>query len=78
MDKTKYENKMITNIRGVPLHGLKPGGKRMIKVDKNGTPIEQLWRKRKKDGDIQFVSEEVNLDVEEIDESKKKKKGRDK
>ena len=70
MDETKYENKMITNIRGVSLHGLQPGKSTMIKVDKNGTPIEYLWRKRKKDGDIQFVEDK-------IEKPKKKKKGRD-
>lgn len=36
----------IENKSGVTLHGLKPGGKLPIEVDKNGTPLDKNWRRR--------------------------------
>jgi hypothetical protein len=54
MDKRKFENKMFVNTRKVPLHGLGPGGEIPIEVDKEGTPIDQKWRRRLKDEDIKL------------------------
>jgi hypothetical protein len=39
----------IENKSMVSLHGLKPGKQAVIEVDRNGTPLEQHWRRRLKD-----------------------------
>ena len=50
MKHMEIENKAI-----VPIHGLKSGGKLKIKVDKNGTPLDQHWRRRLRDNDGAIV-----------------------
>jgi len=42
----------ITNKSGVSIHGLKPGGKLPIEVDKDGTPLDKKWRRRVADSKI--------------------------
>jgi hypothetical protein len=39
----------IENKSMVSLHGLKPGKQAVIEVDRDGTPLEQHWRRRLKD-----------------------------
>lgn len=39
----------IENKSMVSLHGLKPGKQAVIEVDRNGTPLEQHWRRRMND-----------------------------
>lgn len=39
----------IENKSMVVLHGLKPGKQAIIEVDRDGTPLEQHWRRRLKD-----------------------------
>lgn len=50
MIKKTFENK-----RSVVLHGWKPGEKRDIKTDKEGTPLDFQTRRRVKDGDFKIV-----------------------
>ena len=54
--KTKMENKMmkaeIENKSAVDLHGLKPGEKRIIEVDREGTPLDKHFRRRLADSII--------------------------
>ena len=42
----------IENKSGVTIHGLKPGGKIIIPVDVNGTPLDKHWRRRLSDSKI--------------------------
>ncbi len=42
----------IENKSMVSLHGLKPGKQAVIEVDRNGTPLEQHWRRRLKDSHL--------------------------
>lgn len=44
MKKMEIENKSK-----VTIHGLKPGGRLAIDVDKHGTPLDKNWRRRVKD-----------------------------
>ena len=50
MAKVKIENRSV-----VTIHGLKPGGSLMVDVDRKGTIIEKLWRRRVNDADAIFV-----------------------
>lgn len=56
---TKWENKLVKktfeNKRDVTLHGWKPGEKRDIETDKEGTPLNFQMRRRLKDGDFKPV-----------------------
>jgi len=42
----------IENKSSVTIHGLKPGGKLPIEVDKEGTPLNKEWRRRVADSKI--------------------------
>lgn len=44
--KVKIENK-----GSVAIHGLKPGGKLDVEIDRNGTIVQKLWRRRVGDND---------------------------
>jgi hypothetical protein len=57
MIKNNWENKkmpkaVIENKSSVNLHGLRPGEKKTIEVDKNNTPLDKEWRRRIRDSDI--------------------------
>lgn len=43
---------IIINKSGVSLHGVKPGGEKVIDVDSHGVPKEQMWRRRIKDSKL--------------------------
>ncbi len=45
------DTKMIENKSVVPIHGLKPGAKIKIKVDRDGIPLDLNWRRRLRDND---------------------------
>lgn len=53
-----YENKdmsktiMYENKSSVTLHGIKPGAKVAVDVDKDGTPLDYHLRRRAKDGKL--------------------------
>lgn len=51
----KLIKKTFENKRSVVLHGWKPGEKRDIKTDKEGTPLDFQTRRRVKDGDFKIV-----------------------
>lgn len=70
----------IENKSMVSLHGLKPGKRAEIQVDRDGTPLERHWRRRlndsKTDGCIAVIetSGEVAIENKQI-KSKASKKG---
>lgn len=76
MLKSFWENKdmakqiEIENKSDVTLHGLKPGAKTLIKVDRIGTPLDKNWRRRMKDSEIDGCIEVV--EQKKAKESKKK------
>jgi len=43
---------IIENKSGVTIHGLKPGGKIPVEVDRDGTPLDKKWRRRLADSKI--------------------------
>lgn len=45
-------SKKVEYIVKANIHGFKSGQKVMIEVDKNGTPINKMWRRRLKDSKI--------------------------
>ena len=57
----------IENKTNVVLHGLKPGEKMQIAVDRNGLPLDRNWRRRMKDSEIDGC-------IEVIQEKPKKEK----
>ena len=85
-DKDMAKFVTIENKSKVSLHGLKPGGKKQIEVDDNGTPKNYHWRRRVKDakidGCVQIIKEKKEDKVEEkveekpieVEEKSKKKK----
>ena len=58
----------IENKSGVTLHGLKPGGKLPIEVDKAGTPLDKNWRRR-------LVDSKIDGAISIVEPKKSKKKG---
>ena len=56
MLKNFMEDKMlkanVENKSAVELHGLKPGASKVIEVDRDGTPLDRDWRRRKADAVI--------------------------
>ncbi len=74
MDTRKYETKDsmpqhidIFNNSKVPLGGVAPGSTKKIRVDKEGTPLDQFWRKRLEDSKIDnaivIAEEDVKTEV---------------
>ena len=49
----------IENKSDVALHGLEPGKRMQIKVDRNGLPLDRHWRRRMKDSEIDGCIEVV-------------------
>ena len=75
MLKTEMENKKmpkaeITNKSSVPLHGLKPGAKKVIEVDNHNVPKEQHWRRRVRDSKLDNC---IGLKPIKVEQKKKKK-----
>jgi len=72
MLKQQMENKMAkveyTNKSGVEIHGVKPGADFVIDCDKEGTPLDLKWRRRKKDAILDGC-----IAKKEIKTTKKKK-----
>lgn len=61
---------IIENKSAVTLHGVKPGGKIRIDVDRNGTPLDRNWRRRVADAPIddavKITFEETQNDKTEV------------
>lgn len=51
----KLEKVKIENNGTVAIHGLKPGGKLDVEIDRDGTIIPKLWRRRVADNDDVIV-----------------------
>lgn len=61
---------IIENLSGVTIHGLRPGEKLTIEVDRDGTPLDKNWRRRCSDFKIDGA---VSLSILAEPDSKKKK-----
>ena len=61
----------IENKSDVVLHGLAPGKKMQIKVDRNGLPLDRHWRRRLKDSEIDGC---IEVAVDKPKKAKKDKK----
>lgn len=59
----------ITNKSSVPLHGLKPGAKKVIDIDDHNVPKDQHWRKRVRDSAIDGC-----VELKPVKKEKKKSK----
>lgn len=70
MPKLEIENKSP-----VTIHGLKPGARRKIDVDENGTPLDVNWRRRLRDSSIDgaiIVIEEQKVKPQKTKKEEKK------
>lgn len=83
MIPSRWENKdmgqsnivEIENKSDVNLHGLEPGKRISIKVDRNGLPLDRHWRRRLKDSEIDgcvAIIEEKKAEKKEKKEKKSK------
>lgn len=67
----------IENKSDVTLHGLEPGGRLKIKVDRDGLPLDRNWRRRMKDSEIDGCIEVVKEKKEKKAKKSKKEKKED-
>jgi len=77
---TNAENKdmskfiTIENKTKIDIHYLKPGGKKRIRVDSEGTPLDYHWRRRLKDAKIDGCIKIIDEKKETVKDKKKTKK----
>ncbi len=50
-----FDTKLIENKSAVKIHGLKPGAKLKIRVDRDGIAMDLNWRRRLRDNDGNIV-----------------------
>jgi len=64
----------VENKSAVELHGLKPGKSKVIEVDRDGTPIDRDWRRRKADavidGCVEITPIKKEIKPKEVKKSK--------